>query len=286
MMYTTLIEPEELLNYIERSDWRIVDCRFSLQDTELGRKLYTRDHLPGAVYAHLDQDLSSPPVPGKTGRHPLPEVNKLVQRLESLGISDDTQVVVYDDRGGAIADRLWWLLRWIGHEAVCVLNGGYPRWKKAGYPLTNTANEYPKGSVTPSVQPDLHVTTEFVEEILGNPDYLLVDARARDRYLGINEPIDPVAGHIPGAVSLPFEENLDAEGVYLPSEQLLAKYQKILENHDPDKIIVYCGSGVTSIHHIVGMMHVGLKPPRLYVGSWSEWICDPTRPIVTRHEID
>jgi thiosulfate/3-mercaptopyruvate sulfurtransferase len=250
----------------------VVDCRFTLADTEYGRRAYQQAHVAGAVYAHLDEDLAGPVIPGQTGRHPLPEVETFAQTLSRWGIEAKTQVVAYDDTGGAFAARLWWMLRWLGHEAVAVLDGGWPRWQQEGHPIRSGLETRTARNFVPHPQPHLMADAVEVFQIRTDPAFRLVDSRSAERYRGENEPIDPVAGHIPGAISAPFADNLAADGCFLPVEELRARFQSLLGDAPPERAIFYCGSGVTAAHNLLAMAYAGLGEGRLYVGSWSEWI--------------
>jgi thiosulfate/3-mercaptopyruvate sulfurtransferase len=281
MPYTTLLTPTDAQAHLDDPAWAFVDCRFSLTDTERGRRAYREAHIPGAVYAHLDADLSGPIVPGVTGRHPLPDVDAFARTLSAWGIAAGVQVVAYDDAGGGIAARLWWMLRWLGHDAVAVLDGGWPAWQRLGLPARSEDETRPPHRFMPHPHPALIADAGEVDARRTDPAYRLLDARGAERYQGINEPIDPVAGHIPGAVSVPFAGNLDADGTFLPAEMLQARFAALLGDVPPDRVICYCGSGVTACHDILAMTHAGLDTPRLYPGSWSEWIVDASRPRAT-----
>ena len=279
MPYTTLIDIAALKAHLRDPDWIMVDCRFNLMEPEAGRRAYRENHLPGARYAHLDDDLSGPITP-ETGRHPLPDPARLAQRFGAWGIGHHTQVVAYDDLGGMLAAaRLWWLLRWLGHETVAVLDGGLPAWLNAGLPLTA---ELPVASSTRfDARPDdrLWLTTAQVQAL--PPDHVVLDARGAARYRGEMEPIDPVAGHIPGAVNLPTDGHLTPEGGFLPVVELRARFDAALSGKPPAAVVHSCGSGVTACHNLLAMEAAGLPGSRLYPGSWSEWIRDPRRPVAT-----
>ncbi|MEM7344819.1 MAG: sulfurtransferase [Chloroflexota bacterium] len=285
MAYQTLISVTELQQNLDNPNWAIIDCRFSLNDIERGRRDYEQSHISGAIYAHLDDDLSGPIIPGKTSRHPLPEVDVFTQTLAKWGIDETVQVVAYDDMGGALAARLWWMLRWMGHEAVAVLDGGWPRWE------AEAANQAVVGGVetrsprtfTPKVRSVLLATVAEVNQRRTDPEFRLLDARGADRYRGENETIDPIAGHIPGAQSAPFAENL-AEGRFRSIEALQARFKPILGDISAENTIIYCGSGVTAAHNILAIHHAGLGEARLYPGSWSGWITDASRPVATGDE--
>lgn len=280
MTYTTLISTQVLSEHLNDPDWAIVDCRFSLADPAYGRREYLQAHIPGAVYAHLDEDLSAQVVPGKTGRHPLPGPTQAARVFSRLGIGPGIQVVAYDDAGGALAAvRLWWMLRWLGRRAVAVLDGGWQRWLEEGCPVKPGFEPRRRREFTPEPHPEMMVTAEDIEAVRLDPAYRVFDARSADRYRGENEVIDPVAGHIPGAISAPYLDNLAPEGTFRPVEELRAYYEALLADAPAEKAVFYCGSGVTSIHNILAMLHAGLGESRLYAGSWSEWITDPRRPV-------
>lgn len=280
MSFSTIVSEVELAALLAEPDCRVVDCRSSLQDPSAGRAAYAKSHIPRATFADLLDDLSGPIVPGRTGRHPLPELDTFVGKLRSWGIRAKSQVVVYDDAGGAFAARLWWMLRWLGHEAVAVLDGGLPAWVAAGRPLTDEVVLPPIGDFVAKPHSEWLVTASE----LGAPQSLerkLFDARAPERFHGDVEPIDPVAGHIPGAVNLPFAGNL-RDGRFLPQAELRARFAQALDGTAPENAVVYCGSGVTACHDVLAFAHAGLPLPKLYAGSWSEWITDPARPTERR----
>ena len=260
----------------------IVDCRFSLEDPEIGRKNYLESHIPGAVYAHLGEDLSSPVKPGVTGRHPLPSADTLAEKLGDWGISSSSRVVVYDDAGGAMAaSRLWWLFGWMGHYAVSVLDGGWQAWLKSGEPTRSGQETRVSSMFIPRLKHSRLIETGEILDRLDDPNLLLVDSRVRERYLGEIEPIDPVAGHIPGAILSPHLEVLNAEGYFLPADQLRSHFIQLMDSKSSKNTVFYCGSGVTSVQNVLAVAHAGLGNSRLYAGSWSEWITDPERPIAT-----
>ena len=277
-MFTTTISTEELADHLHDPDWVIVDCRFDLAKPDWGFESYQEAHIPGAVYAHLDRDLSGPVTP-RTGRHPLPDVDEMGRRLEKFGIRASSQVVVYDTSGGAYAGRLWWLLRFLGHSAAAVLDGGFGRWQSEGRPTATWIETPPTGSFAPNPDWSMVASAEEVERIRQDPAYRLIDARAPERFRGEREPIDPVAGHIPGAVNRFYGENLAPDGAFLPAQTLRQQFAHLIGQTAPENVVVYCGSGVTSIHHILAMELAGLPGARLYVGSWSEWIRDENRPV-------
>jgi thiosulfate/3-mercaptopyruvate sulfurtransferase len=279
MIYTTLISAAELNQHLGQPDWAVVDCRFTLTDPARGRRDYESAHIPGAVYAHVDEDLAGPITPGQTGRHPLPAVAIFAQTLSRWGIDASVQVVAYDDSGGSMAARLWWLLRWLGHEAVAVLDGGWPAWQSEGYSVRSGVEARGGRVFMPRPQPHLVAGAAEVLAVGRDPTYRLLDARSADRFRGENETIDPVAGHIPGAISAPFANNLTPDGRFRSPEALRARFQDLLGDVPPEKTIVYCGSGVTAAHNLLALAYAGLGEGRLYAGSWSEWITSPTRSI-------
>lgn len=280
MSYTTLISASELMNHIANPHWAIIDCRFSLDDTEHGRRAYLHAHIPGALYAHGNEDLSGKIVTGKTGRHPLPSPETFAKTLSNWGIDNNLQIVVYDDKGGAMAAaRLWWMLRWLGHDAVAVLNGGWPLWQKNGYPATSGVETRKPRIFIPRVRNGLLMSSDDVSRILHNPNFRLIDARSADRYRGENETIDPVAGHIPGALSAPFAGNLGSDGLFLSPKDLKTRFQCLLSDIPPERGVFYCGSGITAAHNLLALAHAGFGDAPLYAGSWSEWITNPDYPI-------
>ena len=280
MVYETLIEPAALHARLGDPNWVVVDCRFNLLDPEAGRCAYRQGHIPGAYYAHLEEDLSGPVTPD-SGRHPLPAAQHLACTLGAWGIRETSQVVVYDDAGGAIAARLWWLLRWLGHRTCAVLDGGLPAWNAQDLPLRPAMPERHIGVFPERHNDDLWVDSATVLATVVQGDELLLDARANARYRGEQEPIDPVAGHIPNAVNLPLEGNLTREGWFLEPAALRSRFAAVLGERAPAQVLHMCGSGVTACHNLLAMEVAGLQGARLYVGSWSEWIRNPDRPVVT-----
>ncbi len=280
MAYKTLITAEELARHLDNPDWVIVDSRFKLAFPDQGRKDYERSHIAGAVYAHLDEDLSGPIVKGVTGRHPLPELDKISAVFSRLGIHSHVQVVAYDDVGGALAaGRVWWLLRWLEHDRVALLDGGWQEWVKLGLTVRSGVENNSPRKFIPHPREELIITTEQVESMRKSPQYRVLDARSADRFRGENETIDPVAGHIPGAISAPYADNLNQDGTFKDDESLAGIYKKLVEGVPIDHVVAYCGSGVTATHDILAMMKAGLGEARIYAGSYSEWITDPKRPV-------
>jgi thiosulfate/3-mercaptopyruvate sulfurtransferase len=284
--YQTLIDApalRELLGSAGRATpgLAIIDCRFDLGQPQAGRLLYVSGHIPGARYADLNEDLSAPITPD-SGRHPLPAPAKFAPTLARLGVGPAVQVVAYDSANGAFAARLWWMLRAWGHLEVAVLDGGYPAWTAAGG--ATAAGEEPDApgagtSGPPPIEAWPVVTTADVVELRRDPGRLLVDARAPERYSGSVEPIDAVAGHVPGAANHPFSLNLASDGRFLPAAELRRRWQSRLGDHEPAAVVAMCGSGVTACHNLLGLEVAGFPGAKLYAGSWSEWIRDPHRPI-------
>jgi thiosulfate/3-mercaptopyruvate sulfurtransferase len=277
--YPTLIGAPELIHHQGDPDWRIFDCRHDLRDPDFGRRAYAASHLPGAQFLHLDEDLSGP-MSGTNGRHPLPDPAQLVGRLEACGVGNHTQVVAYDDAGGMFAARLWWLLRWLGHHRAAVLDGGLQAWGRAAGELSQQTPRYPPRPYVMALAP-LKVDVTGVQAKLGKTDMLLIDARSPDRFRGENETLDPVGGHIPGAINHWFRENLDANGCFKQASELRKQFGALLKGHEPHQVVHQCGSGVTACHNVLAMEAAGLPGSRLYAGSWSEWCADPARPVAT-----
>lgn len=258
-----------------------VDCRFQLADTEQGRKAYRQGHIPGAAYAHLDEDLSDPGKHG-LGRHPLPEPEAFAAVLGRWGWKPGVSVVAYDAGNGALAAaRLWWLMRWMGAEAR-VLDGGLAAWTAAGKPLERGDEAArPRTQVTARFNPDMVLFTPQLRNELDADEALLIDARAAPRYRGESEPIDPVAGHVPGARNHPFAGNVDGDQHWRPAAQLRGEFEPLIEGRDPAGVVHMCGSGVTACHNLLAMEHAGLHGSRLYAPSWSGWVSDPDNPVAT-----
>jgi thiosulfate/3-mercaptopyruvate sulfurtransferase len=292
-MYTTLIETAELAARLSRgvgadSDCTVIDCRFDLSRPDWGAAAYAAGHIPGALYAHLDRDLSSSITPS-SGRHPLPSLERLAETFSRWGIDENVQVVAYDQGNGAYAARLWWLLRWAGHPNVAVLNGGFAAWQQAGLPIGTVAPSREARTFTPQPGGETPATTAELERILSAGELavgqsMLVDARSADRFAGENETIDPVAGHIPGARNHPFLGNVDARGRFLPATALRERWRATLggtvgNNGSAERVIAMCGSGVTACHNLLALEIAGFPGARLYAGSWSEWIRGGTRPV-------
>lgn len=278
-----LITAGELDRAITDQAVRVVDCRYTLSDPSAGRLAYLKAHIPGAIYAHLDDDLAGPVGP-RTGRHPLPDPKVFAALLGAWGIRRDTRVVAYDEASGALASRFWWMLGWLGHSHRQLLDGGFSAWVEEGLPLETETKSWPPANYEPEVRSDKVVTTTDVEHSLGSGPRL-VDARDEERFAGRSEPIDPVAGHIPGALNHPFARNLDSHNRFLSGGELRRRYRRLLEPIS-DRPVMMCGSGVTACHNAFAMAVAGLEEPQLYVGSWSEWITDPDRPVARDRQDD
>jgi len=279
MAYRTLIDTATLAKNLDDSGWRIFDVRHDLMNPELGRQQYAEGHISGASFVNLDTELSGEKT-GRNGRHPLPDANDFQATLGEWGITPGQQIVVYDASNGTYAGRLWWMLRWMGHYSVAVLDGGITRWEKEGRPLTAEVPHY-SATAYRGAPRTMHVDAAFVKANLGKSEVTVIDARAAGRFAGIGETIDPVGGHIPGALNRPFSENLSKDGTFKPAEKLAKEFAQLLGNRSPKQIVHQCGSGVSACHNILAMEIVGLAGSRLYPGSWSEWCSDPKRPIAT-----
>ena len=277
MPYTTLMSTADLAARLGAPGLVIVDCRFDLKDTAAGQAAFAASHIPGAVYANLDSDLSGPKS-GSNGRHPLPAPAAFAVTLGRLGIGNDTQVVAYDASSGMYASRLWWMLRWMGHDAVPVLDGGWPKWTSEERPVTAGAPVVGAGTFVPHVRPEMLQTVADVEAAAGRR---LIDARSPERFRGENETLDKAAGHIPGAVNRFFQDNVRADGTFKAPEELAAGWRDALGSAQPDEAICYCGSGVTACHNLLALELAGIHGVKLYAGSWSEWSADPGRPTET-----
>lgn len=281
--YQSLISVNTLAENLDNPAIRIVDCRFSLTKPEQGQKDHASGHIPGASYANLDTDLAAPVFAG-SGRHPLPDAKTFVATLQRWGISNGSQVVVYDNAGGGVASRLWWMLRWLGHMDVAVLDGGYAGWMQAGFAVSQEETPLPLGSFNGSAASDRIWTVAQIESWLADDKaFTLVDARAGTRYRGEHEPIDAVAGHIPGAVNLPFTDTLNADGTWRSADEIEACWASMGEIPVGKPWGVMCGSGVSACHLALSASIAGLSEPCLYVGSWSEWAQDSARPMIVEN---
>jgi thiosulfate/3-mercaptopyruvate sulfurtransferase len=279
MTFQTLVSAEELAAHVEDASWGIFDCRHDLARPEAGAQAYRLAHIPSAQFLHLDRDLSGPTT-GRNGRHPLPDAAALAATFAQRGVSNESQVIAYDDSGGMVAARLWWLLRWLGHDKVALLDGGLAAWRRAGYSLTDRVSTVRSISFKWRLSEEA-VDAAYLQAHMRQPGLLLIDARALDRFRGENETLDPVAGHIPGAVNRPFRNNLAADGRFKPAAQLHGEFDELLQRYPVESIVSYCGSGVSACHHLLALEIAGLHGARLYPGSWSEWSSDPRRPMAT-----
>jgi thiosulfate/3-mercaptopyruvate sulfurtransferase len=278
MIYTTIVSAE--IAQANLANWAIVDCRFDLRDDGWGRQQYRAAHVPGAVYVSLNEDLAGDRT-ATSGRHPLPSTDALARLFSRLGIDGETQVVAYDQDSGLFASRLWWSLRYLGHDAVAVLDGGWAQWLREARPTRDGDESRTARAFIARPRPALAVSVDDVVARLGSPDALLVDARGPERFEGREEPLDAVAGHIPGAANHFYRWNLTDQGTLRPADELRETYTTLLGGHRPEQAIAYCGSGVSACHNLLAMEHAGLHGTPLYVGSWSEWSRDPGRPVET-----
>lgn len=281
MPFSTLISALQLREHLTATDWLIIDTRHDLSDPEAGILGWQHGHIPGARFLHMDHDLSAPKT-GHNGRHPLPDPETFIQRMRALGMHPDTQVVTYDAQGGMMAARLWWMLRWIGHENVAVLDGGLPAWKAIQPDLETAEPPSPQsGSVTlrRSLVPTLN--SAQIMQNLSTQEYLVIDARSPDRFRGENETMDPVGGHIPYARNRFFRDNLQTTGLFKPAQQLHSEWTAVLDSYPVTKMVAQCGSGVTACHNLLALEVAGMQGAALYPGSWSEWCSEPARPVAT-----
>lgn len=275
IVHTGLVHADQLRANLGREKWVIVDARFYLPEPDRGDAEYAEAHIPGAVYAHLDHDLSGP-LTGTNGRHPMPSVEKMVESFSKWGIDDSVRVVVYDNAEGQFAARLWWMLRYLGHDAVAVLDGGLPAFDGE---LRGGREGPASRTFTPHVRDDMRID---VDALVQHRDaHLLIDARAGERFRGETEPLDPVAGHIPGAKNHPSASNLESDGRFVSRDELRERFKAIVGDTAVSDIVCYCGSGVTACHNLLAMELAGIQGARLYPGSWSEWCADETRPVET-----
>ena len=286
-MFTTLISPADLAAHLNDPNWRVLDVRHDLANHAAGIDAFRQSRIPGALFLDFETQLAGVHT-GTNGRHPLPVRDDFAAVIAQAGIGDDTQVVVVDASGGMYAARLWWMLRWIGHDKVAVLDGGFPAWQAEGHPVdqlaldVDAARRLPgPGASALSIRPPLvdSVDVDAVEANLTQPAFAVLDARAAARYRGEVEPMDPVAGHIPGALNRPYLENLGADQRFKPAEQLREAFSSLLSGRSPQYIVHQCGSGATACHNLLAMEVAGLSGSRLYPGSWSEWCADDTRPV-------
>lgn len=278
-MLTTIVSPAELHEALGSENLVVVDCRHALADFAVGRRLYEESHVPGAFFAGVEDDLAGEKT-GTNGRHPLPNPERFARFLRALGVDDESQIVAYDAGGDMFAPRFWFLCRWIGHDATAVLDGGFKAWTGRGFPVTAALPQpVRQGRLTVRLRPELIVDADFVLAHLRDAEMQLLDARARERYTGETEPIDPVGGHIPGAQQRWFKDNFDENGMLKSRRRLREEFAA--SGIDPKRAVHNCGSGVSAAVNAFAMAHAGLEGSRIYAGSWSEWVSDPSRPIAT-----
>ena len=276
MAHTTLVSTAELAAHLDDPTWVVFDCRHDLAKPDSGARAYATAHIPGARFLHLDRDLSAPPT-GKNGRHPLPDPPVFMRTLGAAGVDSSKQVIACDAQTGVYAARLWWMLRWLGHENVAVLDGGYAKWTHEARPVSSAVPQ-PAPAHFAGQRRAISVDADDVMRSLGQPGRILIDARAPDRYRGENETLDPVGGRILGSLNRFFRDNLDASGCFKPAADLRQAFAALLGNTPPDAVVHSCGSGVSACHNLLAMEIAGLPGSRLYPGSWSEWCSDPSRP--------
>ena len=280
MEYNTIISATKLAEIVANDNVRVFDCRFALKDPQGGLNKYREGHIPGAQFADMDTQLSSA-MTETSGRHPLPDADAFLEQLRSWGISNSTQVIAYDDMSGAFAARLWWLMRWVGHKNVAVLDGGIQQWTENGHALSQEASQYPRGEFNGQANMAWVLDIETVRKELEAKNITLIDARAADRYTGKDQKTDPVPGHVPGANNLPFGGNLNKQGMFASPELIKDRFDRLIQTQSIDRVVNMCGSGVTACHNLLAMEIAGFEPTRLFVGSWSQWIRDPSRPVAT-----
>lgn len=282
MTQARLLTPEQLAARLDDPNLVLLDCRFALEDPTYGARSYQENHIPGAHFADLNRALSSPVIPGVTGRHPLPDPQHLQEHLRAWGLNADSEVVLYDDGPGAFAARAWWLLLWLGKsEGVYLLDGGLTAWRNAGLPLTTAETPLRPGDFQGEPDNSLLISASELAAKLGDAGLPLIDARGLPRFRGEVEPIDPVAGHIPGAQCAAFTDNLGNDGRFLRPEHLHQRFAGLLRGRPAEDLVAYCGSGVTACHNLFALSLAGYPLGRLYAGSWSEWITDTRRPVAT-----
>ncbi len=282
MDFTTLISPADLLPHLEDEDWSIFDVRFTLGNPTRGKLDYDKSHIPNSIFVPIEEEMCGKVIPGKTGRYPLLPIADTIQLFSRLGIDRNVQVVVYDDwpaASGAVAARLWWMLRWLGHKKVAVLDGGWNAWLSEGFPVTQEQIKRKPRNFIPELHLEIYASTADTKAASLYPARKLFDSRTADRYRGENETIDPIAGRIPGAINAPYLDNCYPNGRFKPKEEIRKRFESLLGDTTPAKAIFYCGSGLTSALNVLAVAHAGLGNALLYVGSWSEWITDPTLPI-------
>ena len=280
MEYKTIISAAQLADIAANDNVRVFDCRFNLKDPQGGLKKYQEGHIPGAQFANMDTQLSSA-MTETSGRHPLPDAETFLEQLRNWGVGNATQVIAYDDMSGAFAARLWWLMRWLGHKNVAVLDGGIQQWTENGHALSQDSSQYPRSDFSGQPNMDWVLDIETVRKELDAENITLIDARTADRYTGKDQKTDPVPGHVPGANNLPFGGNLNKQGMFESSSVIKNRFDNLIQTQPIDRVVNMCGSGVTACHNLLAMEIAGFEPTKLFVGSWSQWIRDPSRPVAT-----
>jgi thiosulfate/3-mercaptopyruvate sulfurtransferase len=283
--HTTLISTETLASHLADSSWLIADCRYNLKNEDWGRAQYLSGHIPGAVFVDLAHDLAGART-GTNGRHPLPSPGTMATTFGHLGIRAGTQVVAYDQDAGPYASRLWWMLRYVGHDAVAVLDGGWAKWLREGRPARSGEEQRPAATFTLRLRPNMRVTVDEAETLIGNPGVLFVDARSPERFEGQPDPLDSVSGHIPGARNRFYKNNLAEDGTMRPPDALRVDFMRVLGDRSADQAVMYCGSGITACQNLLAMEYAGLRGTKLFAGSWSEWESDPKLPVETGRDKD
>jgi len=277
-MHTTLISTDALAEHLVDTSWLIADCRYNLNDETWGRAQYEAAHIPGAVFVDVAHDLAGRRT-GTNGRHPLPPLEDMAATFGRLGIGDDIQVIAYDQEAGAFASRLWWMLRYLGHDAVAVVDGGFAKWTREGRRVRDGVEPLRPSRFTPRPRNEMRVTVDETLAHLGDPSVLLIDARSPDRYAGKPDPLDTIYGHVPGARNRYYRHNVTDAGTMRSSRELRADFEQVLAGRPASEVVMYCGSGITACHNLLAMEHSGLRGARLFAGSWSEWESDPNRPV-------
>ena len=278
MSYKTIISADDLMKNLNNKDFIIFDCRCDISDSSYGINAYNEGHIENAIFVDIDHDLASEKT-ASSGRHPLPDPQLLSEKLSQWGMANNKQAIIYDDAGGAFAGRMWWILKWLGHNNVAVLDGALGAWMSNGGKLSTNPTIFERDIFHPSIKDEMHVSIKDVEDAQYKMSKLILDARSKERYLGIKDEVDPIAGHIPGAVSHPLGKNLDKNGHFRSPEELRLNFNKLVGDTAGPDIISMCGSGITACHNILALEISGIKGVPLYVGSWSEWITDKSRPI-------
>lgn len=273
-----LVTTQELVRHLADPDWLIFDCRHDLMNPAYGREAYAKGHIPSAVFVSLDDDMAAPKT-GRNGRHPLPDAATLARTFERLGVTPGKRIVCYDDAGHMYSVRTWWALQWLGHTRVALLDGGFPKWTAEGRGTDAQVPQPDRGQFTPHPQLGATADADAMLVLHRDPRYVVIDARTGERFRGEQEPIDPVAGHIPGAKNRWFKANLNDDGTFKPAATLRSEFAALLGATPPDRVINQCGSGVTGCHNIFAMELAGFPGSKLYPGSWSEWCSDPSRPV-------